>query len=779
MNYKYLIKKQMRTIIILCFGLCSVSLIGQRQYTATQITSIDAGSQATEGDLYHDVVNNILYIGLMTGKLVPINNTDDQKIDLFEINSSNILSLSIESDGETPKTVNLAPYSQTLSQSGDVVTLSNGGGSFTDNHLGTSNQTLSSNRTVTQGSFDLNFDANTLVVSGDDNFVGIGTASPSEKLEVIGTTQTTRLRIPFNSGSNDLYFTPNDGTGNMHMYWNSNGTTSPVANEDGNAYNLAYTASPTSYLTLKTAPSVTAGSAQTFGTSMVWHGNGDVGIGVVPTQTLDVNGTTRIRSLPAGLPADNIVSADASGNLRVLTSSSLDDQNLSNGGRTGTNQTIDITNGTSVTFDVADNDNSSTNEIQDLSLTGNTLSLSSDATTVNLAPYLDNTDDQRIDVSTFTAAGLNLSLEGDAEATKVIPLISTTAGNDLTFNANGLYINETDSQNLGSSASGTNRTITISGGASTTISVADNDNDPTNEIQTLSRVGDVVTLSNGGGSFTDDHLGTANQTLTANRTVTQGNFDLNFDANTLVIDGSANNVGIGSTAPTEKLLVAGNIQAGEAGVGSMAMTINDGQGNANLTFNHTRGVPDGNGSSARIVSGVDAASAYLGFELASNVTAGTSVNSTEYLRIQNDGQIRMNDYGTGNFKEDDEIYQLAVDANGDIVEMNTAKSAKIFYPPAIVIDVSSVSSNLAAPGNESINLYTRYTSAFATPAVKSPAAPAAIPTYTAAELDYYITDYDTSVFANVAVTNAGVMTYDVISVPPGNCTYINVVFVVR
>ena len=37
---------------------------------------------------------------------------------------------------------------------------------------------------------------------------------------------------------------------------------------------------------------------------------------------------------------------------------------LSDGGRVGVNQSIDITNGNSVTFSVADNDNDSGNELQ-------------------------------------------------------------------------------------------------------------------------------------------------------------------------------------------------------------------------------------------------------------------------------------------------------------------------------------------------------------------------------------------------------------------------------
>ena len=71
---------------------------------------------------------------------------------------------------------------------------------------------------------------------------------------------------------------------------------------------------------------------------------------------------------------------------------------------------------------VTDADADPNNEIQDLSLSGNTLSLSGDATTVNLAPYLDNTDDQKIDVFSLSGSMLNLSLESDGEATKTVDL---------------------------------------------------------------------------------------------------------------------------------------------------------------------------------------------------------------------------------------------------------------------------------------------------------------------------------------------------------------------
>ena len=62
------------------------------------------------------------------------------------------------------------------------------------------------------------------------------------------------------------------------------------------------------------------------------------------------------------------------------------------------------------------------NDDQDLELTGNTLSLTNDGTTVNLAPYLDNTDNQRTDVFQLVGNNLQLSLLNDGVATQSVDL---------------------------------------------------------------------------------------------------------------------------------------------------------------------------------------------------------------------------------------------------------------------------------------------------------------------------------------------------------------------
>ena len=77
---------------------------------------------------------------------------------------------------------------------------------------------------------------------------------------------------------------------------------------------------------------------------------------------------------------------------------------------------------------------------------------------------------------------------------------------------------------------------------------------------------------------------------------------------------------------------AGLIECGEGG-GSVALTINDGHGNANVTFNHAAGVPDQSGSSARIESPVDGTNAQMIFELKDSVTANTAVSMTNIMTL--------------------------------------------------------------------------------------------------------------------------------------------------
>ncbi|MEW7289142.1 T9SS type A sorting domain-containing protein [Aquimarina sp. 2304DJ70-9] len=97
-------------------------------------------------------------------------------------------------------------------------------------------------------------------------------------------------------------------------------------------------------------------------------------------------------------------------------------------------------------------------DAQDLELTDNTLSLANDATTVDLAKYLDNTDDQTIDVFQLNGNNLELSLESDGVATQTVDLSA--------------YVN-TDTQDLTlASLSGTELTIEIENGNGVTVDLS-------------------------------------------------------------------------------------------------------------------------------------------------------------------------------------------------------------------------------------------------------------------------------------------------------------------
>ena len=74
------------------------------------------------------------------------------------------------------------------------------------------------------------------------------------------------------------------------------------------------------------------------------------------------------------------------------------------------------------------------------------------------------------------------------------------------------------------------------------------------------------------------------------------------------------------------------------GSGGVALTTNDGYGNANVTFNHLNGIPEQNGNSARIEVNTDATSdAHFSFELQSNVSVSTTTTLTQYLRVDANG----------------------------------------------------------------------------------------------------------------------------------------------
>ena len=92
------------------------------------------------------------------------------------------------------------------------------------------------------------------------------------------------------------------------------------------------------------------------------------------------------------------------------------------------------------------------------------------------------------------------------------------------------------------------------------------------------------------------------------------------------------------TSGTGDYATTGDIQSGK-GSGGVALTINDGGGNANVTFNHKDKIPEQNGASGRIEVNCDsttAGNAKMYFELLGNVTSGANTTLTNILTLNED-----------------------------------------------------------------------------------------------------------------------------------------------
>ena len=95
----------------------------------------------------------------------------------------------------------------------------------------------------------------------------------------------------------------------------------------------------------------------------------------------------------------------------------------------------------------------------------------------------------------------------------------------------------------------------------------------------------------------------------------------------------ANDSFTGDLTGSGNILTSGTYMGITGDGGGVAMTTNDGYGNANVTFNHRSGKPDKSGSSCRIVANVDGTAAKLAFQLKSSTTANTAVSLDEILGL--------------------------------------------------------------------------------------------------------------------------------------------------
>ena len=156
---------------------------------------------------------------------------------------------------------------------------------------------------------------------------------------------------------------------------------------------------------------------------------------------------------------------------------------------------------------------------------------------------------------------------------------------------------------------------------------------------------------------------------------------------------------------------------------------------------------------------------------------GIGTNTPDRKLDVEGGQVRFSDYGTGTYEDNESaVYLLGVEADGDLVEMNTAKNSRMFYPPPIAIPASSIGTDFP------MDLHQEYVDLFdgnAATFVGSTSAPTEIPTYAEDEFYYYVLDYDPAIFSNIRIDDNGNMLYNVLATPSDNCSFITVVFMVK
>ena len=279
---------------------------------------------------------------------------------------------------------------------------------------------------------------------------------------------------------------------------------------------------------------------------------------------------------------------------------------------------------------------------------------------VSSSAVLPNADDS-IDLGSASAEFRDLYLDGVANIDSLVADTADINGGTIDSTAIGLTTASTGAFTTMSATTvdidgGTIDGVAINGGTVTGITdlaIADGGTGASTAADARTNLGlgtistqDSDNVSITGGSITDitdlaiADGGTGSSTASGARTNLGLGTISTQDANSVSIDGGAID---GTTIGTNSAITTtGNVSANgyiTAGVsnGGVALTNNDGGGNANVTFNHVDQTPEQDGSSGRITVNTDnTTDVAMTFELASGVTNGTQVEATIVSRLRLD-----------------------------------------------------------------------------------------------------------------------------------------------
>ncbi|SKB95720.1 hypothetical protein SAMN05660226_03986, partial [Parapedobacter luteus] len=182
-------------------------------------------------------------------------------------------------------------------------------------------------------------------------------------------------------------------------------------------------------------------------------------------------------------------------------------------------------------------------------------------------------------------------------------------------------------------------------------------------------------------------------------------------------------------------------------------------------------------------------------KLGGNLTEATTITNDGYpLTIATGGtatsitglpQTEQADYNAITGATGDQL--VSVDADGLLKQLKAAMP-KFFYMPSVIIPIASDQLEDPLTGESfndgtrqgTIDLYGRYAAQFGSPMASNAGATTILPVLPANELDYHIAWYNSSVFENVSVSDAGILTYTVkadADVTVGS--FMNVVFAIK
>ena len=350
------------------------------------------------------------------------------------------------------------------------------------------------------------------------------------------------------------------------------------------------------------------------------QGTGNVGIGTaIPAEKLDVNGNIRWGSAGAVLQTDQ----GASMELRGTGTPYLD---FSNDAATDRDMRLQLTGNDSLLIEGGNVGIGNPSPVSELDVNG----------TVNATAYLgDGSGLSGVDTSaTNELQDLGSTVSGTNRT------ITITDGADTTISvADNDNSPNNEIQNLTNSSSDTSRTINISGGTGTTIDVADNDNSDLNEIQTLSRQAgsNDVELSNGGGtvSVADNDNDPVNEIQ-----------DLSLSGNTLILTDDATSVdlsgigddNLGDHKATQNLSLMNFWLSGDGGSEGISI---DSTGNVGIGTStpgqllHILGDENGNGIRQKLENTNTDANAAVVYEMK---TYSTGAGSNAWIQFNRSNQ---------------------------------------------------------------------------------------------------------------------------------------------